>query len=91
MNAPPRLPATLLSLAPLLLIGACAAPPQPLPPVTVRPAMIPPLPPEAIQPEPPPVCWPNCSDGLARLLDQLADTLTTPGPPGSRAKELMKY
>ena len=73
--------ATLL-LLPLLLTG-CASVSQPSPPV--RPALIPPLPAEARQPVPPPICSPTCSAGLTTLRDKLLHLLTPPTAPAQPA------
>lgn len=67
----------LMLLACVLLLTACAAP-QPLPPVVVTPPRVPPLAPEAKQPEPPPICRPTCSGGLVRLLESLLPPPTKP-------------
>lgn len=64
---------TLLLLALLLLLKGCATPS--VPPEPVR---LPALPTSAKQPTPPPICVPTCLDGLTKLRESLADSLTSP-------------
>ncbi len=76
----------LMLLALPMLVSACAGVSQPSPPVVVPPPAIPPLPTEARQPTPPPICSPTCSAGLMRLRTELLDTLTrltSPAEPAS--------
>ena len=83
---PQRLPPAarwLIVMLLLLLLAGCASAPLQLP----APApLIPPLPQEARQPDPPPICQPTCSAGLARLLDSLLQPPTPPASQGSPAK-----
>lgn len=64
---------TLLTLVLLLLLSGCATP-------TVQPAPVklPALPTSAEQPTKPPICEPTCLDGLTKLRESLADSLTKP-------------
>lgn len=86
-NGSNRLIATSLLLATLASGCASSSPSSPpavvLPPVPVE---IPPLPPQAQQPSPPPICSPSCSAGLMRLRTTLLDSLTEhlrQAPPAS--------
>lgn len=74
-------PPALTLIACALLLSGCAAP-KPPPPVVVTPPRIPPLPQEAKQPEPPPICRPTCSSGLAKLLESWLNSRTSPASPG---------
>lgn len=76
---------TLPALA--LLLTACAAP-QPLPPVVVRPPLVPPLPLTSRQPERAPICTPTCSQGLERLLLQWEKRLSDTASPVKAASEI---
>lgn len=72
-----------LLLMPALLLTACGATPplsQPVPP-----PLVPPLPAAARQPMPPPVCSPNCSEGLRIELQSWRIMPTEPAPPGKPA------
>lgn len=66
-----------------LLLTACAAT---LPPSRqAPPPAIPPLPANARQPMPPPVCSPTCSDGLRIELSSWQALPTPPAPPARPA------
>lgn len=79
---PRKWPAWLLSA----LVASCGSPPVVLPPEPAR--RPPPLPESARQPTTPedPLCSPTCSDGLKKLLDELARLLTSGASAGSSAK-----
>jgi len=64
---------TLLILGLLLLLKGCASPS--VPPAHVK---LPALPMSAEQPTKPPICEPTCLDGLTKLRESLADSLTKP-------------
>lgn len=66
------LPVLLVIVLLVLLTGCASVPPTP------SPGSATPLPPRVRPKQPPPICSPTCSDGLAKLLDNL---LTTPKPP----------
>lgn len=66
---------TLPALLSLALLAGCWSATAPLS-VAVPP---PPLPQQARQPAPPPLCNPTCSAGLETLLDSLLPMLTGPG------------
>lgn len=70
--------AMLLALA--LLLSACATP-QPLPPVVVKPPVVPPLPATSKQPPRSPICTPTCLQGLERLLLELERKLNATEQP----------
>ncbi len=76
-----NLPALTLALLALLVSG-CAH--NSSPPV-LRPAEVPPLPPQARQPAKPPICSTTCSDGLTKLRTKSLDSLTSPTPPAQPA------
>lgn len=76
----------LLPLLLAMLVCACA----PLNPGSAQPsqqsrAPVPPLPTEARQPTPPPICLPTCKEGLTTLRIELLDSLTKAAAPGSPA------
>ena len=73
-----------LALPLLLLLTACAAPPQPLPSAPVRSVQIPPLPAYARQPTPS-VCLPSCLDALTIERLSWQKLLTPPESPGGLA------
>ena len=76
-----RLSVTALLLLLLLLLFAGCSTPRLVP--VVQPA--PPLPKEARQPAPPPLCQPSCSDGLLRLLESWQRPPTSEEQPGTPA------
>lgn len=76
---------------PLLMLGllltACGSDgPLVRPPV---PPKIPALPAQARQPDPPAICRPTCSDGLARLLSSSLNSPTPAVQPASPASASM--
>lgn len=80
-----KLPQRLL-VACAVLLQACASNSPQHVPVAVQAAQVPPLPTQARQPTPPPICLPTCSDGLTKLYRELQDSLTrltTPASPAS--------
>ena len=77
------LPRLMLPLL-LMLVSGCAQL-SPPPAAVVPPPRVPPLPAEARQPAPPPICSPTCSAGLTRLRTELLGTLTHPASPGAPA------
>lgn len=79
-NKPPRPTLLLLPLL-LTLLAGCETVPRTLP--VDAPRL--PLPQEARQPPAPTLCQPNCSTGLARLLDSLQPSPTNVAGPGLRA------
>ena len=70
LNSPKLLPALLLAVLLLPLMGCANAPPLSSP-LVIAPPAIPALPLQARQPQPPAICLPTCSDGLRMLLDSL--------------------
>lgn len=72
-------------LVQLMLATGCASVSPPSQPVVVPPPAIPPLPAQARQPEPPPICSTGCSSGLTTLRTQLLDMLTPLGSLDSPA------
>lgn len=71
----------LLAISVLLLLG-CAAPSVP---VSVPPAKVPPLPPEARQPAKIPECDPSCSERLRLDYERWQRLLMNEAPPASSA------
>ena len=70
LNSPKLLPALLLAVLLLPLMGCASAPPLSSP-LVIAPPAIPALHLQARQPPPPALCLPTCSDGLRTLLDSL--------------------
>ena len=85
----PRPMRLLTAVLPTLLLAACASASRPLPPLAVPPPAIPPLPLQARQPPPPPICSPTCSAGLTTLRASLLLPPTTPALPGWPASAAM--
>lgn len=79
----------LLLLITVLLVSGCAASSLPPAPTAPEPRN-PPLPQEAHQPNPPPICSPTCSEGWQKLRTQLSNSLTQAGVPASPASSPTK-
>ena len=76
MHRMKRMPLMPMLLALMLLVSGCAMKPQSSLPVSVAPARIPPLSPEARQPPAPPWCSPTCSAGLMRERENWRQSMT---------------
>lgn len=68
----------LMLLGPMLLASGCAVKPHSSLPLSVAPARIPPLSPEAKQPPAPLWCSPTCSHGLMKERESWRKLMTKP-------------
>jgi len=87
MPKPPLFRSSVIVLPLLLLAVGCATQPEPLPPepVLIQAPRLP-LPPEARQPAPPPICLPSCLQGLMRERESWLRLLKPEGSQGLPAK-----
>lgn len=60
----------------LLLLTGCAVNSLPSSPPSVAPPLVPNLPQQALQPNPPLICLPTCSAGAEKLFSRWRDSLT---------------
>lgn len=80
-----KLHALMLMLPAILASGCASVSPSSLPPSVVQAPANPPLPAQARQPKPPPICLNGCSKGLMTLRTELLNSLTNPTPQASPA------